>query len=181
MGSTHKGGGQHTCGCNTLEWSAPLHLSAFTGQSATNNHSSSPSRPSYCVQTKLDILVLDRTVDYYFQNGLAASTQCSYNLGKRRYLKFCQIKGSAPVPASEHQLCQLVAFLANEKLCHNTIKGCLAAIRHLHIAEGAGDLASSPGSFLKNGGRRELGNIREKSCRLLARHHSCDQRRTLPL
>ena len=76
---------------------------------------------------------------YYFQNGLAASTQRSYNSGKRRYLKFCQIKGSAPVPASEHQLCQFVAFLANENLCHNTIKSYLAAIRHLHIAEGAGD------------------------------------------
>ena len=30
-------------------------------------------------------------------------------------------------------------ILANDKLCHNTIKGYLAAIRHLHIAEGAGD------------------------------------------
>ena len=58
-------------------------------------------------------------MEYYFQNGLAASTQRSYNSGKRRYLKFCQSKGSAPVPASEHQLCQ--------------------SIRHLHIAEGAGD------------------------------------------
>ena len=29
-------------------------------------------------------------------------------------------------------------------------------------------LASSPGSLLKNGGRREPGNIRRKSCRLLA-------------
>ena len=78
-------------------------------------------------------------MEYYFQNGLAASTQRSYNSGKRRYLKFCRIKGSAPVPTSEHQLCQFVAFLANEKLCHNTIKSYLAAIRHLHIAEGAGD------------------------------------------
>ena len=42
-------------------------------------------------------------------------------------------------------------------------------------------VASSPGSLLKNGRRREPGNIREKSCRLLARHHSCDQRRTLLL
>ena len=39
-------------------------------------------------------------------------------------------------------------------------------------------LASSPGSLLKTGGRRESDNICEKSCRLLARHHSCDHRRT---
>ena len=48
---------------------------------------------------------------------------------------------------------------------------------HMHAAP----IASSPGSFLKNGGRREPGNICEKSCRLPARHHSCDQRRTLLL
>ena len=42
-------------------------------------------------------------------------------------------------------------------------------------------LASSPGSLLKNRGRREPGNIRGKSCRLPARHHSCDQHRMLPL
>ena len=41
--------------------------------------------------------------------------------------------------------------------------------------------SSSPGSLLKNVGRREPGNIREKSCRLPAHHHSCDQRRMLPL
>ena len=33
----------------------------------------------------------------------------------------------------------------------------------------------------QNGGRREPGNIHRKSCWLLACHHSCDQRRTLPL
>ena len=33
-------------------------------------------------------------------------------------------------------------------------------------------LALSPGSLLKNGRRREPGNIREKSCWLPARHHS---------
>ena len=43
------------------------------------------------------------------------------------------------LPGSEHQLYQFVVFLAIEKLCHNTIKCYLAAIRHLHIAVGAGD------------------------------------------
>ena len=42
-------------------------------------------------------------------------------------------------------------------------------------------LASSPGSLLNNGGKREPGNIHKKCCRLSARHHSCDQRRTFPL
>ena len=41
-------------------------------------------------------------------------------------------------------------------------------------------LALSPGSLLKNGGR-EPGNIRGKSCQLPAHHHSCNERRMLPL
>ena len=44
--------------------------------------------------------------------------------------------------------------------------------------EGGREVASVPGSLLKTGGRREPGNIREKSCRLPARHHPCDKRRT---
>ena len=38
-----------------------------------------------------------------------------------------------PTPASEHQLCQFVAILANDKLCHATIKCYLSAVRHLHL------------------------------------------------
>ena len=37
--------------------------------------------------------------------------------------------------------------------------------REFHWAQGT--LVTSPGSLLKNGGRREPGNIRRKSCRLL--------------
>jgi len=43
------------------------------------------------------------------------------------------------------------------------------------------DLASVPGSLLKNGGRKELGNIHGKSCCLLVCHDSCDIRRTLSI
>jgi hypothetical protein len=39
----------------------------------------------------------------------------------------------------ERQLCLFVSFLASQKLCHSTIKCYLAAVRHLHIAEGFGD------------------------------------------
>ena len=47
------------------------------------------------------------------------------------------------------------------------------------IARGRVD--SVPGSLLKNGGRREPGNIHEKNCRLPVRHHSCDHCKTLLL
>ena len=44
-----------------------------------------------------------------------------------------------PIPASEQQVCLFCVFLAKQKLTHATIKCYLAAVRHLHIADGAGD------------------------------------------
>ena len=54
--------------------------------------------------------------------------------------------------------------------------------RHFIILYACAHEVSFPGSLLKNGGGGgEPGNIRGKSCRLPARHQSCDQSRTLPL
>lgn len=78
-------------------------------------------------------------MEFYFQNGLASSTQKAYNSAKKRYILFCSDKGLCPLPASENQLCQFISLLADQNLCHNSIKTYLAAIRHLHIAEGYGD------------------------------------------
>ena len=78
-------------------------------------------------------------MEHYFRNGLAGSTQKVYKSGKNRYISFCSGKGLSPLPASEHQLCQFVSSLANNKLSHSSMKCYLAAVRHLHIAEGYGD------------------------------------------
>ena len=78
-------------------------------------------------------------MEFYFQNGLAASTRRSYSSAKNRYIKFCQSKGLTPLPASEHQLCQFASCLANQNLGHSSIKCYLSAVRHLHVAEGHGD------------------------------------------
>lgn len=78
-------------------------------------------------------------MEFYFQNGLASSTQRAYKSAKNRYSEFCVVNKFSPLPASEHLLCRFASSLANEKLCHNTIKCYLAAVRHLHIAEGYGD------------------------------------------
>ena len=42
-------------------------------------------------------------------------------------------------PHCQHQKINFVSSLANQNLCHSTIKCYLAAVRHLHIAEGYGD------------------------------------------
>lgn len=78
-------------------------------------------------------------MEFYFLNGLAASTRKAYDAAKKRYRGFCAIKGVQPPPASEPHLCQFASHLANEHLCHSTIKCYLSAVRHLHIAEGVGD------------------------------------------
>lgn len=78
-------------------------------------------------------------MELYFRNGLAPSTHKTYNSAKKRYLQFCRDKHILPLPASESQLCRFVSSLAIQSLCHNTIKSYLAAIRHLHIAEGYGN------------------------------------------
>ena len=98
-----------------------------------------PSGPVNHFQARLDLQALDRSVEFYFQNGLATSTRRSYGSAKNRYIKFCQAKGLSPLPASEHQLCQFASCLANQNLCHSSIKCYLSAVRHLHVAEGHGD------------------------------------------
>ena len=78
-------------------------------------------------------------MEYYFLNGLAESTRKTYNSAKKRYIAFCAGRGECPVPTSESLLCQFVSHIANNNLCHSTIKSYLSAVRHLHIAEGRGD------------------------------------------
>ena len=72
-------------------------------------------------------------MEFYFSHGIAASTQRTYLSAKRRYLQFCCTNKLDPLPASEHRLCQFVAALALEGLAHNTLKGYLSGIRHLHL------------------------------------------------
>ena len=47
----------------------------------------------------------------------------------------------------------------------------------LRLAPIIASLPSSLSSKMRGGGEREPGTICGKSCQLLARHHSCDQRR----
>ncbi len=78
-------------------------------------------------------------MDFYFLNGLSPATRRAYQAARRRYENFCVKGGAQPLPTSESLLCMYVAQLANDHLCHATIKCYLSAIRHWHIAEGMGD------------------------------------------
>ena len=90
-------------------------------------------------KARLDISHLDQAVEFYFQNSLAPSTQCTYASAKNRYSQFCSQYNFPVLPVSEHQLCQYVPFLAEAGLSHVSIKCYLSAIRHLQIAHSLPD------------------------------------------
>ena len=48
-----------------------------------------------------------RTLLFFLQNSLAASTQKCYQSGQRRFLSFCQQVNLDPLPASEHTIALL--------------------------------------------------------------------------
>ncbi len=78
-------------------------------------------------------------MDFYFRSALAPSSQRTYSSAQQSYSRFCTTFGLAPLPVSEHQLCQFCSHLAARNLTHSTIKGYLSAIRHLQIAAGLPD------------------------------------------
>ena len=122
---------------NNLSLFRSLYIPA--GQPRAHGHPSSVTGSASDNQARLDIQELDRAVERYFLNGLAESTRKAYGSSKKCYMALCMSKGLKPLPAKEHQICQFVRHLADSKLCHNTIKCYLSAIRHLHTSEGYGD------------------------------------------
>ena len=90
-------------------------------------------------EARLDIDELDRVACSMYQAGLASSTQKSYSAGKKQLLSFFDQAGLTPLPVSETQMCQFVAFLKEKGLRHQTAKFYLSAMRHLQISQGYGD------------------------------------------
>ena len=82
---------------------------------------------------------LDQRSQYYFTQGLAASSVKTYSSGINRYTKFCGSKQFAPLPASEIKLCAFASGLADEGLKHRTIKTYMAGVRYYHIRSGYAD------------------------------------------
>ena len=79
-------------------------------------------------------------MEHYFHEGLAPSTQKSYNSAKRRFISFCaSINIVKPVPVDEQLLCRFVAHLSSEGLSPKSVKMYLSAVRHLQISLDGGD------------------------------------------
>ena len=124
---------QHIGRCTVQRRTLTLPLPSPPGTVLSIHNFSGIAGSANCVETRLDIAVLDQSVEFYFRHGLAASTQRAYNSAKKRYLQFCKQGSLTPLAVFEHQLCQYVSFLSNQGLAHRTIKAYLSAVRHLQI------------------------------------------------
>ena len=115
-------------------------LSQFRLQVPTG-HGDSSRTPGHAsvLPPRLDLAELERVVQGYFAKGLAPSTATTYKNGQDRYIKFYEAAAMTPLPIQESQLCSFVAFLAEEKLKHCTIKTYMLAVRHLQIRAGFPD------------------------------------------
>ena len=83
---------------------------------------------------------LNANIQNYLSHSVAASTRKTYSSGERRFLNFCTLHSphkSTPITTDEETLFQYVAYLA-KTIKHSSIKGYLAAVRHLHICSGYG-------------------------------------------
>ena len=79
---------------------------------------------------------LGKSLQSYYLQGLAKSTQRTYTSTKSRSSAFCNQACTSPLPLSESVLCFYVSHLADEGLAHTTIKSYLSACCHLHISHG---------------------------------------------
>ena len=90
-------------------------------------------------ETRLDVGGLAERAAFYFAQGLADSSICTYRSGQKRYITFCDRSSMSPLPLSEQGLCNFVAHLADEHLKHRMIKTYLSGLRFLEIKAGLSD------------------------------------------
>ena len=87
-------------------------------------------------RTRLDIKDLQAAVSFYYQRGLANSTQKLYHIGQKRYIHFCTQHKLTALPATEFTMLSFSAYLAKQNITYSTIKVYISAIRNLHVASG---------------------------------------------
>ena len=84
----------------------------------------------------MDLHTLQKALQSYYHQGLAASTHKTYAAGVQHYLSFCKHIHCSPLPASEQTLLLFVTYLGQLGLTHKTIKVYLSAVKNLHITSG---------------------------------------------
>ena len=74
---------------------------------------------------------LDRKSQHYYSNCYAPATRQSYGTHRRSYVKFCNLLGYTPVPATTQTIVRYVAFLSSS-LSFNSVKQYTNIIRIMH-------------------------------------------------
>ena len=84
----------------------------------------------------MDNTFLQATISFYYQRGLAPSTQKLYHVGQQRYIHFCSQHYLTALPSTEFTLLSFAAYLAKHNIMYSTIKVYISAIRNLHVMSG---------------------------------------------
>ena len=100
------------------------------------NHCYTKRYRGRCLSAPPNTADLQLKAQHYFINGLVANTRITYNAGQQHFQTFCQAIKAHILPASETTLSLFITYLAAKKISHKTIKVCLSAIRHMHVAAG---------------------------------------------
>ena len=88
------------------------------------------------VQTRLDLHNFQSAVQHYYQQGLAASTQKSYQSGQHRYLAFCSSIKKSPLPTTEDTLLMFVSARTLPCINKSVSLGNSQPTRFIRIARG---------------------------------------------
>ena len=111
---------------------------------------------------RLDLALLETSVQHYFENGLAPSTQRTYQAGIKSFMRFCSLVGVSPTSVNQDTLCLYVAFMANNNCAFQTIKTYLSAIRNFQISNRVSPVPTSSMHRLQlvlRGTRRHLSHL----------------------
>ena len=90
-----------------------LSVEGTNSQQVSSSNTSSPPQPPTVNGGGLDFTSLDPALQFYFEQGLAQSTQCTYRAAMKRFVEFCsQYMIFNPFPLSEKLLCYYAVFMA---------------------------------------------------------------------
>ena len=81
----------------------------------------------------MDLPHLGKSVQGFFEQGLAGSTNRTYSSAKNRYIGFCTQAKFSPYPLTQSTLCLFAAFLAQQGLAPQSISIYLSAVRHMEV------------------------------------------------
>ena len=84
----------------------------------------------------IDLSLLYRQTQFYYDNSLAISTRSTYSARQLRFQSFCQLIKATCMPTTETTLILFATYLASERITYATIKVYLVAIRNTHVSAG---------------------------------------------